>query len=205
MLAGTAAMAQPTTQPGPGLGARRGPLGRGGRATTPAEAQQAINWAQEHMPNLSKLIAQTSRGRGRPMMPLINIAWRNMRAVEQAPPDSPARENMLKVTNEEDNIIPLLVELRQAADENKPAVREKIRMQMRLAVDGALSDREKRIAKLRERLDQEQQQLDQDRSNIDQIVAQRLQPFVNASNLMSNEDQPTTEPSNAMEPVHNDP
>lgn len=199
LLTGATAMAQ-ATQPAQGPGRRGFMPGGPGRGTrgNPQEIERAINWAQQNMPNLANLARQTPRGGGR-LVPLTNIVLRNMRAIEQSPPDSPMRENLIKIAKAEDDMIPLLIEARQAAADAKPAVRERMHKQMRQIVDSALADRSERIARLRARLEAEERQLEQDRQNVDQIVIRRLEAFRNAETIGA--DAPPVEPANAMEPT----
>jgi len=160
----------PQQRRGPDL-VRPAPIGRGGPLTD-EERQIVLAWAKERMPSLHQLILQ----RPRPG-PFMRIGAQRYNALNQVAKDTEAYDRILKNIKNEDEIFKSVLELEKAKPEDKPAIREKIRSQMRDVFEDYLTQRQERIEALKDRLANEEEQLAKDKAEIDNRIADQLDRY----------------------------
>jgi hypothetical protein len=174
MLAfGSAALAQPTTQPGSrafGEGPRRGRF-----QYSEEEAQRAMDFAQEQMPNTYAMILELpsqSPRRGR----LMGLTVERNRRAQRLQKDSPEQfDRFVARLKAQDEVLGLTQRIQAAAEDQKPALQEELRAKMRQVVQGWMEERQERIEDLQRQLEKEKQRLERDNQDIDRLANQHME------------------------------
>jgi hypothetical protein len=158
----------------------------GGRGAAQEQVRQALQWGRDKMPNLVAL-AETRRPR------FANVLVNHYRTFQSVGPI--VKEHLLKNYAEEDRIYGMVIQLENAAPEEKDAIRQRIIADTRKALQANLDERANRIAKLKKDLATQEAQLASDQENMDKILARQLNRFNVDISAVSPTTAPTTQSS----------
>jgi hypothetical protein len=174
LLSGSVAWAQDAPPRSGGeqrFGRSRGPI-------TEEDRQPAIEFARINMPNLHILLDEIPTDDPR-YNRLMAVAVRRYRMSRGPGRDHPEmHEAMLQRIQQEDELFGLVRKLDRAPEDEKSAIRQEMREQVRQIVQGWVEERRQRIENLKRQLEREQEQLQRDRQEIDKLADRHMRMFL---------------------------
>ena len=177
--AAAAARAQDPADPVPGARADRlrGPRAADTRPVSPAEWEEISDFMSGYMPWRIAEVERMPDGQWKERIKkLLSVRYRSLRQIQSRDPESyEQRLGQLKV---EDQIYQLVSSLPGADDDRRRKIREELRTQVSALVDVDLSERKRRVDRLKEELARQEGLLEQDTQQRETLVEQRVNRFL---------------------------
>ena len=173
------ARAQDSGDPAPGgrVDRLRGPRAGDTRPVSPAEWEEISDFMSVHMPWRIAEVERMPDGQWKERIKkLLSVRYRSLRAIQSRDPESyEQRLGQLKV---EDQIYKLVSSLPGADNDRRRKIREELRTQVSALVDVDLSERKRRVDRLKEELARQENLLEQDTQQRETLVEQRVNRFL---------------------------